>query len=117
MGLMIAGHETSSNTSAWALHLLATHPEVRTINPNPSPNPDPNPNQLRVDVCTGRPDRVCLTMYANNSVSEANPTPNPTPTANQVQQQVRQEVAHLELGSATLDQLYACPLLQGVMYE
>jgi len=61
MGLMIAGHETSSNTSAWAMHLLATHPEV--------------------------------------------------------QQQVRQEVAHLELGIATLDQLYACPLLQGVMYE
>ena len=36
---MIAGHETSSNTSAWAMHLLATHPEVRTINPNPNPNP------------------------------------------------------------------------------
>ena len=45
------------------------------------------------------------------------PTPNPTPNPNQVQQQVREEVSHLKLGSATLDQLYACPLLQGVMYE
>ena len=61
MGLMVAGHETSSNTAAWALHLLATHPVV--------------------------------------------------------QQQVREEVAHLELGRATLGELYACPLLQGVMYE
>ena len=51
------------------------------------------------------------------SASEANPTPNPTPTPDQVQQQVRQEVAHIDLGIATLDQLYACPLLQGVMYE
>ena len=65
----------------------------------------------------GRPDRVCLTTNAVKSASEANPTPNPTPNPNQVQQQVRQEVSHLDLGIATLDQLYACPLLQGVMYE
>ena len=68
-------------------------------------------------MCTGRPDRVCLTTNAVTSVSEAKPNLNPTPTPNQVQQRVREEVAHLELEHATLSELYACPLLQGVMYE
>ncbi len=30
MTLLIAGHETTANALAWALHLLAGHPEVRT---------------------------------------------------------------------------------------
>lgn len=56
VGLLLAGHETSSNTATWALHLLATHPAA--------------------------------------------------------QEEVRAEVAGLDLQSANLHDLYACPLLQ-----
>ncbi|KAL1507292.1 hypothetical protein AB1Y20_008138 [Prymnesium parvum] len=60
-GLLIAGHETSSNTAAWALHLLSRHP--------------------------------------------------------QAQEEVRAEVARLDLRDVKLAELYGCCLLQGVMYE
>ena len=60
-GLLLAGHETSSNTATWALHLLATHPRE--------------------------------------------------------QEQVRAEVAALDLRRASLADLYKCSLLQGVMFE
>jgi cytochrome P450 len=60
-GLLLAGHETSSNTATWALHLLATHPLE--------------------------------------------------------QERVHAEVACLDLQNAKLADLYACSLLQGVMFE